>query len=133
LSQAAELGYELSHDFEDWERSGVFMYTPNHPSLAVLITVAAAAGRKAGLPVERTAADGMQDKLGRLLRLPVYPAIAKRLRISSDPEFMVWRPKKGMRTFELKEYITKTYALYASAPQKFFKQRGIERAAAVLN
>jgi hypothetical protein len=75
----------------------------------------------------------MQDKLGRLLRLPVYPAIAKRLRISSDPEFMVWRPKKGMRTFELKEYITKTYALYASAPQKFFKQRGIERAAAVLN
>jgi hypothetical protein len=133
LSQAAELGYELSHDFEDWERSGVFMYTPNHPSLAVLITVAAAAGRKAGLPVERTAADGMQDKLGRLLRLPVYPAIAKRLRISSDSDFMIWRPKLAPRTFDLKDYIAETYALYASVPTSFFEQKAIQRAGAILN
>jgi hypothetical protein len=133
LLQAAELGYELSHKFGDWERSGVFMHTPNHPSLAVLTSIAAAAAEKAGLPVEGAAANGMQDKLGRLLRLPVYPAIAKRLRISSESEFMVWRPKGAPRTFDLKDYIAETYALYASVPTSFFEQKAIQRAAAVLN
>jgi hypothetical protein len=132
LSQALDLGYDLTESFAQWERSGVFMHTPNHPSIGVLATVAAAVAQKAELTVDATAVDGLPDKLGRLMRLPVYPPIAKRLRLTCNSDFMVWRPK-ATRNFDLNEYITETYALYGRVPKSFFEQNAIKRAATVLN
>lgn len=131
-SRAASIGYDIAPAFREWEKEGIFMHTPNHPKLHVLMSVAAKAAQKAELPFDLEAATGMQDRLSRKVCLPVYPALAKRLRVSIDPEFAVGE-RKARRTFDLKQYITETYELYASAPKNFFEQKAIQRAAAILN
>lgn len=132
LSRAAAIGYDLATEFEEWRRGGIFMHTPNHPMLQVLISVAAKAAQKAELPVDLQAAIGMPDRLSRKVCLPVYPALARRLRVSADSAFATGE-RKARRTFDLKTYITETYELYGTAPKGFFEQKPIQRAAAILN
>jgi hypothetical protein len=132
LSRAAVVGYDLAPALREWEKEEIFMHTPNHPKLHVLISVAAKAAEKASLRPDIHAADGMPDRLSRKVCLPVYPAIAKRLRLSGTLEFGVGE-QKARRTFALEKYVTETYELYASAPKSFFEQKPIQRAAAILN
>ena len=108
------------------------MHTPNHPKLKVLTAVAAKAAQKADLRVAVQAADGTRDRLSRKVSLPVYPAIAKRLRVPIDSTFAVGE-RKARRTFDLKDYVAETYALYERVPKIFFEQTAIQRAAAILN
>ena len=131
LSKAAELGYDLGEDFRDWEASGVFMHTPNHPAIHVLARVAAKAARKAGLTVNGGSLEEIDDRLEQLVRLPVYPALAKRLKVDAEPTFRV-REEDSICIFDLPEYISATYRMYASANPSFFSFYRIQRVAAVL-
>lgn len=131
LSKAKELDYDLADDFQQWEAGGAFMHTPNHPAIHVLARVASKAASRAGLRVSEALADGVEDRLGRLVRLPVYPALAKRLNVSANASFRLREPH-GTRVFDLPEYISVTYDMYASAPPSFFEQRSIQRVAAAL-
>jgi hypothetical protein len=132
LSKAKELGYDLSDDFRGWESGGVFMHTPNHPAVRVLVSIAARAAQKAGLPVTPDLTEGMDDRLARAVRLPVYPAIAKRLKVAPNAKFRLQNPQ-GVRRFDLHEYISTTYEMYRSASPAFFEVPSIRRVAAVLS
>jgi hypothetical protein len=131
LSKAQELGYDLADDFVGWEATGIFMHTPNHPSLQVLASVATKAAAMAGLRLETESAEGVQDRLEGWVRLPVYRGIAKRLNVDPQPEFTL-QMRSGVRTFHLPKYITQTYALYGSASDEFFQNPRIQRVAAAL-
>jgi hypothetical protein len=131
LSKAQELGYDLKDDFGEWEAGGVFMHTPNHPAIHVLARVAARAAERAGLPTNGESTDDVDDRLGRRVRLPVYPAIAKRLKLDPKPNFRV-QDGDGVRVFDLPEYISVTYEMYASATGSFFAHPRIQRVAGAL-
>jgi hypothetical protein len=132
LAKAQELGYDLSDDFRGWESGGVFMHTPNHPAVRVLVSIAVRAAEKAGLPVRPDLTEGMDDRLARAVRLPIYPALAKRLKVPPSAKFRL-QNAQGVRRFGLQEYISTTYEMYRSASPSFFEIASIRRVAAVLS
>lgn len=115
---------------EEWRRDGPFMWTVNHPKIAILARVARAAAILAGLmgPDAPLAVPGY-DRLSSYTGWPVYPEIGDRLGVPGDYRFM--RPTGSPSSMPpdpagyvpiigLPQLIRESYAMYAAYPEEAF-------------
>jgi hypothetical protein len=133
LSHAADLGYDLMEAFDEWQATGPFMHTINHPKVRVLSGIAVKIAARIGIDVTGTA-ENIPDRLLPSVVLPVYPALADRLGMSGDTNFKL-SERSGAKTADiltLEEYIHETYRIYAGYPREAFQMPRIKRARAIL-
>lgn len=116
LGAAASVGLNLETQFARWMRSGNFMYTPNHPKNFVMVDVARAALRKAGVKfTDLDDRDYSVDDLVRGFVLPLYPALAERYGLVGSDLFKLehYKLTKGPGEFiRLREHIARTFAIF---------------------
>lgn len=132
LAKANESGYALSDDFERWKASGLFMYTNNHPKPPVLLSIAQAVARKAGLSAGPLSEEEIEDSFADKQILPVYPPIAKRLGVQGGYGFAQRRVRRQRNSYDLREYVVRAYEIYRQAPKIGFQNMAIQRTAALL-
>jgi hypothetical protein len=124
LQQHSDEGYDLSRYFDYWLQAGVFMYTPNHPRVDVLGTMATLAAARAGLiDADTRVPDGLPDDLAETIQWPLYPEIARRIGIRGGTTFLrgVHQVEPGAhRQFDLPQLIAQFYSFYATIPDLTF-------------
>lgn len=98
-----DVGAEL---FPSWAATGAFMYTPNHPSIAVLRTIAEGVCRRLGAAADLSR-PSPEDGLAKILRFPVYPEIAEFLGVPGDRAFVL-----GSDEMSLDQVVGEFYAAY---------------------
>lgn len=108
LCQRCELRGEVL--VSAWEREGLFMHTPNHPTIQALNEVARLLCAKLGLPAISNA-ELPPDSLAPVCKLPVYPELARHLGIEARPEIVV-----EDASLSPEEAIAEAYATYAATP-----------------
>jgi hypothetical protein len=121
LSRAALLvagercGMDLREPMARWERSGVFMYSINHPKVIVLADIAKALLNNAGLSFDSSLplVDIVPDVLANGGVWPVYPELAGTIGVAGSLTFTP--PTQGSydpNFFSLEDFIEKTFAIY---------------------
>jgi Polysaccharide biosynthesis enzyme WcbI/Domain of unknown function (DUF4214) len=116
------VGFDLDGCIADWQATGAWMHTINHPHIRVLFSVARIALDKAGIPYDRTAtADGIEDNLARDSIWPIYPELAHRLGVEGGSLVFtkgLGRCKAGeAREIGLDAFIEQSYAVYSDLPR----------------
>ncbi|VWD51072.1 hypothetical protein BLA50215_06170 [Burkholderia lata] len=111
LQEADEIGLPLSDRFDNWAKSGCFMYSFNHPSIHVIADVCADLLTKLGIEIQsRNAARYVVDDLRTMPVWPIYPEIAESLGLSGDYAFKRHDPHG---TISLRQFVEESLALYA--------------------
>jgi tetratricopeptide (TPR) repeat protein len=108
-----QLDWDLGPELEAWRKLGVFVHTPNHPRVEVMMSLARRACERLGFPANPDAATPA-DPFDRLGDWPLYPEIGKRLGLVGDLTFV--SPFERGRAFDLEGAIDWYYAVYAKAP-----------------
>jgi hypothetical protein len=106
-------GFDIRQSFVDWTRDGPFMYTTNHPRIAVLRDIARMLLEHTGEPATKTALLP-HDNLANGPCLPVYPEIGARIGLQGD---YVFKSGGTYRTFGLEEFIAGCFAVYRAHPE----------------
>ncbi|MCA7980252.1 GSCFA domain-containing protein [Burkholderia cepacia] len=111
LQEADEIGLPLSDRFDNWAKSGCFMYSFNHPSIDVIADVCADLLVKLGIEIHsRNAARYVVDDLRTMPVWPIYPEIAESLGLSGDYAFKRHDPHG---TISLRQFVEESVASYA--------------------
>ncbi|MBA8878924.1 WcbI family polysaccharide biosynthesis putative acetyltransferase [Phyllobacterium myrsinacearum] len=81
LRTAKQYNLDLEEDFARWEKSDPFMYTINHPKIAVVNDLARNLLEASGLAIKRdvTMDETVHDYFADGIVWPVYPEIAQRI------------------------------------------------------
>ncbi len=88
LKSFSSLGHDISGEFEEWAKDGVFMHTINHPHVFVLADVAKKLLSKIGITeLRQNVLKYVSDHGADDIIWPVYPEIGSRLGISGEMEF----------------------------------------------
>ncbi|HSE76703.1 MAG TPA: WcbI family polysaccharide biosynthesis putative acetyltransferase [Alphaproteobacteria bacterium] len=101
-------GLPMQPHFYRWCRSGSFMYTTNHPKIAVLSDIAAEALRRIGVSPVRQRAE-IVDPLRRSAIFPVYEEIAERYCAAGSYRF---KPHGISHTMSLRDFIAQSFEVY---------------------
>lgn len=114
LAQFDGAGYNLRGMPERWMAdSGPFMYTINHPSIAVLGHMAVLALARAGiLSVDAQAPSGIIDNLHEAFCAPLFPGLARRLGFGGSTDYLRPLYLGADRQISLAEYVLQSYAIY---------------------
>jgi hypothetical protein len=130
-------GIDISDNFDNWMNGDAFMYTPNHPNTRVLWDIAHAVARNIGLEIESPELWTMvPDYLSLSHRLPVYPEIARRLRISGAYWFrpLVGGVDRSVRIHSLKEFVSASFETYTKVPRNdLLGASGVKEAISAIN
>jgi Polysaccharide biosynthesis enzyme WcbI len=115
LVAAENCGLDLSDALPSWERSGVFMYSINHPKLIVFSDLSKALLRLADLEFDPDLplTDILPDFLANGGIWPVYPALAETIGVPGSMRFSP--PTHGayeIKTLTLEHFVEKTFAIY---------------------
>lgn len=110
MDEGLKAGMPLNFMFQKWEKLGCFMYSFNHPSLAVISDVAIALLKKAKIPVKNyNCSQFIQDPLRAMPVWPVYPQIAARFGLDGDYAFKRAEPHGVV---DLRTFVENSYANY---------------------
>ncbi|MEN5363258.1 GSCFA domain-containing protein [Brevundimonas intermedia] len=110
LAEGELAGLPLGFLFEQWRARGNFMYSFNHPRLAVMADIARALLVRERLPIiNQNVADYLDDPLRSMSIWPVYPHIAERLGLQGDLNFKSHEP--GV-TYSIRQFLESSYQLY---------------------
>lgn len=110
LAEGELAGMPLGFLFEQWRARGNFMYSFNHPRLAVIADIARALLLREQLPIiNQNVADYLDDPLRSMSIWPVYPHIAERLGLQGDLNFKSHEP--GV-TYSIRQFLEISYQLY---------------------
>ena len=110
LAEGELAGMPLGFLFEQWRARGNFMYSFNHPRLAVMADIARALLVREQLPIiNQNVADYLDDPLRSMSIWPVYPHIAERLGLQGDLNFKSHEP--GV-TYSIRQFLEVSYQLY---------------------
>jgi hypothetical protein len=115
LIAAEKCGLDLADALLAWERSGVFMYSINHPKLIVFSDLSKALLRHAGLDIGTglPITDIVPDFLANGGIWPVYPAIADAIGVRGS---MIFSPPThgayDLLPLTLEHFVEKTFAIY---------------------
>jgi hypothetical protein len=107
-------GYDLASVERDWVATGAFMYTINHPKLAVCAVIARQLLSKAGLDFRNAdLGEEVRDDLAAMPQWPVYPEVAEMLGIPGSTDFKtpVHNAFAG-RVLSLSQYIEGSFERY---------------------
>jgi hypothetical protein len=100
----------------EWDKSGVWMHTVNHPKIATLASMTAELLRREGLEPITEAAHVVDDTLARYPIWPVYPPIARRLGVEGSYLFKVDRgicpPSQPHLFLTLEDFVRASFACY---------------------
>jgi hypothetical protein len=124
LAMHRQHGYDVAGHFDEWMRTGPFMYTINHPRIDALSTMATLAAIRAELVAPDTPIPhGVPDSLETHCRWPTYPEIARKIGVPGSMKFM--RDSHGLaendvREISLLEAVVRSYRVYADAPHLDF-------------
>ncbi|HEY4439430.1 MAG TPA: GSCFA domain-containing protein [Candidatus Elarobacter sp.] len=120
LDEGREVDFPLDAMLAHWERSGLFMYTPNHPALVVFADIARELLRRAGLtPAFETPEQYMNDPMLENAVWPVYPEIARAFGLSGSYAFKPPHTEAASspRVFlTLDEFIERSFYSYRHMP-----------------
>jgi hypothetical protein len=122
LDDAASHDFELHEEMEDWERRGMFVFTPNHPDVQVLWSIAKRLAQKMNIPISTDAsppAGSFRENVW-----PLYPDLAKRRGLVGS---LMFQPPK-QPSVHLREMIATDYAAYSATD---FSTMVIPRAAEI--
>jgi hypothetical protein len=111
--QFARVGMDFPAMAARWRRNGPFMHTINHPKIEPLADIAAALLLKAGLGNGVRPHDLPEDGLGKSLRTPVYPEIARRLGVKGAYDHLL---EGGQTRLNLEAFIEGAFAVYDQMP-----------------
>ena len=114
-------GIDIEPDFENWLRSGNFLYTYNHAKAFVFndILLRGLYGRfidKSQMGAAHAALARVPDYLEPAIRWPVYPEIARNYGFESE---LVWRTgvDAGPKSLSLNEFIALSFETLARYPE----------------
>lgn len=107
---AAE-GLEIGAEFMSWARRGPFMHSVNHPTIDALFGLARAVVLKL-TGQSRDLALRPHDGLAQGPVFPIFPELADVLGIAGGS--YLFKPVNSYRPLALDEFITRSFALYAS-------------------
>jgi len=124
-SSMKAFGIDISGEWPDWVKSGVFMHSYNHPKPIVLASLAKLLAIKAGLvPADTPTPELGFDFLSHFPIWPVYPELAQALGTKGSYTFKkAGTPVliEGTHTLMgLREFVQKSYELYGDVPQEAF-------------
>lgn len=112
LREFAAIEFPLDAAVDKWiARGSPFMHVPLHPKGFVLADLAAMLAQRIGLPITGSVPDDF-DPLSHAARWPVYPEIAERLGMIRLGDY--WFDRKGKFAGNLKVFVEKSYAAYAT-------------------
>lgn len=120
LARGHAAGFDLRPAIAQWRRDGVFMHTPNHPTIRVMASIAGLVCERLGL--ERPAQSVLPSDLMAGVVWPVYPEIARRQGVAGSAAF-----KKGGELIDLQQMIAQSYAAYAEADPASLRTDHIDR------
>jgi hypothetical protein len=113
--QFARFGIDIGPVFKDWEASGCFMYSMNHPKIHVLQDLAKLACHLMNLDPCREPIPPMNDNLEAYPRHPVPEPLARRLGVPIEADFIRRRrPGEIVRPLALRDFVAESYAVYRS-------------------
>lgn len=119
FEEGRAVGFPLEAMFAQWERTGCFMYSVNHPALHVIADVARSLMQQAGLAAavenpESYLHDPMLDKAV----WPIYPEVGRRLGLRGGYAFKIAQPPGASAPvlLELDEFIERSFEAYAQMP-----------------
>lgn len=121
-------GLDAGAVLAEWERQGVFMHMPNHPSVETLWVLARAIAEQLGLGPRETD-ERPADSLEELREWPVYPPLARRL---GAPGGLTFRTHKDAPPVSLGEFIDVSYARYRARREEVSVHPELSRAAEIL-
>lgn len=119
VKKGRQCGMPMHRWLADWQASGVWMHTINHPKLRVLADVALHCLRQLGIEGVVDARDVVEDELARSPCWPVYPEVAKSLGLRDAGGYAfkrAHRPVDKGRTvqyMDLDTFIEGSFAIYA--------------------
>jgi hypothetical protein len=104
-------GQEFSRFFMAVKRSGIFMYTVNHPRISLLTWMAKLLAIRVGHDKTLLSKDiSVNDALGNVEIWPVYPDVAHQLAV---PGSYTWLVDRGRVIDGLQDFIEYSYAKYS--------------------
>jgi hypothetical protein len=110
IDEGASVDMPLGALFKKWTRRGGFMYSFNHPEIAVMADIARRLLETANLAiVNRNVEKYIHDPLRDMPIWPIYPAIARRLNIEGDTTF---RCNYADRSYSLRAFLEESYRVY---------------------
>ncbi len=86
LNEGRAQGLDLAAEFEQWRGRGIFVHTPNHPTVDVFWSLAQSFVAETGLAAA-PGATPPPDALAHAVRWPVYPEVASRLGVAGSMRF----------------------------------------------
>ncbi len=117
MASANKLGFDFEEEYRGWEKSGVFLHTPNHPKPIVLAGMArAAASRMDEAPTSLYPEYFVADKLWSNLVWPIYPELAQNFGYPGEylfkPQNKTHKFGQSMKLFTLHEFLEASFAIY---------------------
>jgi hypothetical protein len=119
VHKGRQCGMPMHRWLAQWQESGVWMHTINHPKPYVLADIALHCLQQLGLQGEPDARDLVQDELALSPCWPVYPAVAQALGLHTAGGYAfksrrsLRRHGKPVHFMGLDAFIEASYALYA--------------------
>lgn len=117
MANAKGLGYDFTEEYSSWEKSGVFLHTPNHPKPIVLAGLArAAASKMDAAPTSLHPEYFVADKLWSNLVWPIYPELAQSIGYPGEylfkPPYKSHKFGQSMRLLNLHKFLGASFAIY---------------------
>lgn len=110
LAEGEACGMPLGALFEKWTRGQAFMYSSNHPTLAVMEDVARELLQRIGMfAFSDSKHELLDDPLKAQPIWPIYPEIAERLGLRGSLAFKVNEPYGPL---ELRDFVRYSYEIY---------------------
>lgn len=110
LDEGDRCGMPLNAMFARWAEHGPFMYSSNHPRLAVMEDIARELLRRIGVtPTCDSVSDLIADPLRAMPIWPIYPEIAQRLELNGN---MIFKPHEPEPALSLRQFIEASYACF---------------------
>jgi hypothetical protein len=123
LKSFAAVGVDLAADLSNWEATGDFMHTPNHPAAWVLFDVIhrALGQHNVNVPHESEAVQRIRsrvdDYLGKGIIWPVYPEIADHFGLHNTvPTWRTSATHHGGEVFDLKQMLHRSFSIFDAQP-----------------
>lgn len=103
-----ENGIDISTDFMRWSKKGPFMYSMNHPTIAVLFDIARKYMERIGVE-QQTPPFLPPDSLAGSAWYPVYPEIAENCGVRGS---MLFKRVGEKRLLDLDEFLAESFRIY---------------------
>jgi hypothetical protein len=113
FNQCRSIGFSIEHMYRGWVRRGSFMHSVNHPKFFVMVDIALALLRDAGLPaIPGNAEDYFPDEGLYDAVWPIYPAIAGMMGLEGSYHFKGGSRSEDVRFLNLREFVEESHEFY---------------------